>query len=203
MSADQDMANLKAAKRAPGERSRPDARGRPAVPVRGIRPRDLPGLPRAHRRRRPSASGNAAGSSRTAATIVVVTPHTGRFFLLHRLRSALGMKLEFYGHKREGYAEEGARRQARGRRFRGRQDEDLFQVRVRAHRARPQSRLYQADRPAGSERSPARRAHQALHVRRISTPNPESSGSIRPSIRWSGSSRASTCCSSSSRATAS
>jgi ubiquinone/menaquinone biosynthesis C-methylase UbiE len=36
--------------------------------------------------------------------LVVVTPHTGRFFLLHRLRSALGMKLEFYGHKREGYS---------------------------------------------------------------------------------------------------
>jgi len=34
---------------------------------------------------------------------VVVTPQTGRLFLLHRLRSALGMKLEFYGHKREGY----------------------------------------------------------------------------------------------------
>ncbi len=37
-------------------------------------------------------------------TIVVVTPHTGRVFLLHRLRAALGMKLEFYGHKREGYS---------------------------------------------------------------------------------------------------
>ncbi len=36
--------------------------------------------------------------------IVVVTPHTGRLFLLHRLRAALGMKLEFYGHKREGYS---------------------------------------------------------------------------------------------------
>jgi ubiquinone/menaquinone biosynthesis C-methylase UbiE len=35
--------------------------------------------------------------------LIVVTPHTGRFFLLHRLRSALGMKLEHYGHKREGY----------------------------------------------------------------------------------------------------
>ncbi len=37
---------------------------------------------------------------------VVVTPHTGRLFLLHRLRAALGMKLEFYGHKREGYSRE-------------------------------------------------------------------------------------------------
>jgi ubiquinone/menaquinone biosynthesis C-methylase UbiE len=35
--------------------------------------------------------------------LIIVTPHTGRFFLLHRLRSALGMKLEFFGHKREGY----------------------------------------------------------------------------------------------------
>ena len=35
--------------------------------------------------------------------IVVVTPQTGRLFLVHRLRAALGMKLEFYGHKREGY----------------------------------------------------------------------------------------------------
>jgi len=35
--------------------------------------------------------------------LVLVTPHTGRFYLLHKLRPALGMKLEFYGHKREGY----------------------------------------------------------------------------------------------------
>lgn len=35
---------------------------------------------------------------------IVVTPHTGRLFVLHRLRSALGMKLDFYGHKREGYS---------------------------------------------------------------------------------------------------
>lgn len=39
--------------------------------------------------------------------LIVVTPHTGRFFLLHRLRSALGMKPEFYGHKREGYSRKG------------------------------------------------------------------------------------------------
>ena len=44
---------------------------------------------------------------RDGGTIVVVTPHTGRFFLLHRLRAALGMKLEFYGHKREGYSKKG------------------------------------------------------------------------------------------------
>ncbi|HEX2695302.1 MAG TPA: methyltransferase domain-containing protein [Acidobacteriota bacterium] len=36
--------------------------------------------------------------------VVVVTPHTGRLFLLNRLRATLGMKLEFYGHKREGYS---------------------------------------------------------------------------------------------------
>jgi len=35
---------------------------------------------------------------------IVVTPHTGKLFVLHRLRAALGMKLEFYGHKREGYS---------------------------------------------------------------------------------------------------
>lgn len=35
--------------------------------------------------------------------LILVTPHTGRFYLLHKLRPALGMKLEFYGHKREGY----------------------------------------------------------------------------------------------------
>jgi SAM-dependent methyltransferase len=36
--------------------------------------------------------------------LVLVTPHTGKFFLLHKLRSALGLKLEDFGHKREGYA---------------------------------------------------------------------------------------------------
>ncbi len=35
--------------------------------------------------------------------LILVTPHAGRFYLLHKLRPALGMKLEFYGHKREGY----------------------------------------------------------------------------------------------------
>jgi len=43
---------------------------------------------------------------RYGGKLILVTPHTGRFFLLHRLRSALGMKLEFYGHKREGYSRE-------------------------------------------------------------------------------------------------
>jgi len=35
---------------------------------------------------------------------IAVTPHTGRFFLLHKLRSALGLRLEYFGHKREGYS---------------------------------------------------------------------------------------------------
>ncbi|MDH7511386.1 MAG: class I SAM-dependent methyltransferase [Clostridiales bacterium] len=35
---------------------------------------------------------------------ILVTPHTGKFFFLHKLRSALGLKLEDFGHKREGYA---------------------------------------------------------------------------------------------------
>ena len=39
-----------------------------------------------------------------AGQAVLVTPHTGDFFLLHKLRSALGLKLEYFGHKREGYA---------------------------------------------------------------------------------------------------
>lgn len=35
---------------------------------------------------------------------VLATPQTGKFFWLHKLRSLLGLKLEFYGHKREGYS---------------------------------------------------------------------------------------------------
>jgi SAM-dependent methyltransferase len=35
---------------------------------------------------------------------IVVTPHTGPFFLLHKLRSAVGLRLEYFGHKREGYS---------------------------------------------------------------------------------------------------
>jgi SAM-dependent methyltransferase len=35
--------------------------------------------------------------------LLMAVPRTGRPFLLHRLRPLLGMKLEFYGHKREGY----------------------------------------------------------------------------------------------------
>jgi len=35
--------------------------------------------------------------------LLLATPRTGRVFILHKLRPFLGMKLEFYGHKREGY----------------------------------------------------------------------------------------------------
>lgn len=38
--------------------------------------------------------------------LVLATPHTGKFFFIHKLRSLLGMKLEYYGHKREGYRKE-------------------------------------------------------------------------------------------------
>jgi SAM-dependent methyltransferase len=36
--------------------------------------------------------------------LILVTPQTGRFFLLHKLRAALGLELEDFGHKREGYS---------------------------------------------------------------------------------------------------
>lgn len=35
--------------------------------------------------------------------LLLITPCTGRIFILHRLRPLLGMSLEYYGHKREGY----------------------------------------------------------------------------------------------------
>jgi SAM-dependent methyltransferase len=41
---------------------------------------------------------------RTGGGFIAVTPHTGRFYLLHKLRSALGLRLEDFGHKREGYS---------------------------------------------------------------------------------------------------
>ncbi len=41
---------------------------------------------------------------RAGGGFIAVTPHTGRFFLLHKLRSALGLRLEDFGHKREGYS---------------------------------------------------------------------------------------------------
>lgn len=36
--------------------------------------------------------------------LLLATPRTGRIFLLNKLRPLLGMKMEFYGHKREGYS---------------------------------------------------------------------------------------------------
>jgi len=36
--------------------------------------------------------------------LIAVVPHTGAFFLLHKLRPAVGLKLAFYGHQREGYS---------------------------------------------------------------------------------------------------
>jgi SAM-dependent methyltransferase len=41
--------------------------------------------------------------------LLMATPRTGRVFALHKLRNILGMKLEFYGHKREGYTLKGLR----------------------------------------------------------------------------------------------
>ncbi len=38
---------------------------------------------------------------------IIVTPHTGKFLLLHKLRSLMGLKPEVYGHKREGYSLKG------------------------------------------------------------------------------------------------
>jgi SAM-dependent methyltransferase len=35
---------------------------------------------------------------------IAATPRTGKIFILNYLRPLLGMKLEFYGHKREGYS---------------------------------------------------------------------------------------------------
>jgi len=37
-------------------------------------------------------------------SLVLAVPRTGKIFLLHKIRPALGMTLDFYGHKREGYS---------------------------------------------------------------------------------------------------
>lgn len=50
--------------------------------------------------------------------LVLATPHTGRIFLLNRLRPLLGLKLEFYGHKREGYSTKGLTAKLEKHRFR-------------------------------------------------------------------------------------
>ena len=39
--------------------------------------------------------------------LILATPRTGKFLLLNKLRSVMGMKKEFYGHKREGYTHKG------------------------------------------------------------------------------------------------
>lgn len=36
--------------------------------------------------------------------LVLITPHSGKFFILQKIRPAVGLKLEYYGHKREGYS---------------------------------------------------------------------------------------------------
>lgn len=36
--------------------------------------------------------------------LLLIVPRTGRFILMQKIRPAVGLKLEFYGHKREGYA---------------------------------------------------------------------------------------------------
>jgi 2-polyprenyl-3-methyl-5-hydroxy-6-metoxy-1,4-benzoquinol methylase len=42
--------------------------------------------------------------------VILVTPQTGPFFLLHKLRAALGLKLEHFGHRRAGYSVKELRR---------------------------------------------------------------------------------------------
>ncbi len=39
--------------------------------------------------------------------LLLAIPQTGKLFVLHKLRSLLGLNLEFYGHKREGYSLQG------------------------------------------------------------------------------------------------
>jgi len=41
--------------------------------------------------------------------LILITPHTGGFFMLQKIRPVIGLKLEFYGHKREGYSLPGLR----------------------------------------------------------------------------------------------
>jgi len=36
--------------------------------------------------------------------LLLITPHAGPFFMLQKIRPMVGLKLEFYGHKREGYS---------------------------------------------------------------------------------------------------
>ncbi len=55
---------------------------------------------------------------KTDGQLVLATPHTGRIFLLHKLRPLLGLKLEFYGHKREGYSTKELKEKLERHRFR-------------------------------------------------------------------------------------
>jgi SAM-dependent methyltransferase len=41
--------------------------------------------------------------------MLLVVPRTGRFILMQKIRPTVGLKLEFYGHKREGYTLDGLR----------------------------------------------------------------------------------------------
>jgi len=41
--------------------------------------------------------------------LILIAPHADGFFLLQKIRPAVGLKLEFYGHKREGYSVSGLR----------------------------------------------------------------------------------------------
>jgi SAM-dependent methyltransferase len=40
---------------------------------------------------------------RPGGTLVLIVPRTGPFIVMQKIRPAAGLKLEFYGHKREGY----------------------------------------------------------------------------------------------------
>lgn len=44
---------------------------------------------------------------------VLAVPRTGNIFLLHKIRPKLGMTLDFYGHKREGYSLKGVKEKLR------------------------------------------------------------------------------------------
>jgi SAM-dependent methyltransferase len=35
--------------------------------------------------------------------LILITPRTGKYVLIHKLRAALGLTLDYFGHKREGY----------------------------------------------------------------------------------------------------
>lgn len=43
---------------------------------------------------------------KTGGELILITPRTGKTVLIHRLRAALGLTLDHFGHKREGYVPE-------------------------------------------------------------------------------------------------